>query len=68
MCADSFVRRASCLSVSIRCSDPARSTRVREPAWPAGIACLWMPMRQIACERDEASCTPVAAVERMAEA
>ena len=34
MKADSFVRRASCLSVSMRCSEPARSTRVSDPLRP----------------------------------
>ena len=68
MAADSLARAASCAAESIRCSDPARSTSVRVLASPDSALerCTWI--RTIACERDDASCTPVAAVARTAVA
>ena len=66
--ADSLVRFASCLSESMRISEPARSTSVSRPTLPFGRSWRWMAMRQMACEREDASCTPVADVERSADA
>ena len=61
----SLVRFASCLSVSMRASDPARSHSVSEPPCTSHPA-LRKCSVYMACERDEASCTPVAAVARIA--
>ena len=66
--ADSFVRFASCLSESIRISEPARSTSVSMPTLPGSCPVRCTAIRAIACERDDASCTPVADVARSEEA
>ncbi len=55
--------------LSIRCSDPARSTRVSTPSFTLPVAGLielghMIYIRRIACEREEVSFTPVAAVLR----
>ena len=67
MAALSLVRFASCLSVSMRASDPARSHSVSEPPCPCtSLPALRKCSVYMACERDDASCTPVAAVARIA--
>ena len=55
--------------LSIRCSEPARSTRVRTPSLKLPVAGLMelgnmMNILKIACDREEVSFTPVAAVLR----
>mmetsp|Transcript_93701 Transcript_93701/g.169251 ORF Transcript_93701/g.169251 Transcript_93701/m.169251 type:complete len:262 (-) Transcript_93701:213-998(-) len=63
--APSFRRSALCSALSMRCSEPARSTRVILPsASPSPAPSPSTKIRQIACEREDWSCTPVAAVAR----
>mmetsp|Transcript_99219 Transcript_99219/g.309495 ORF Transcript_99219/g.309495 Transcript_99219/m.309495 type:complete len:389 (-) Transcript_99219:652-1818(-) len=64
--APSFRRSALCSALSMRCSEPARSTRVRLPSKSAMPLPGGGPtkMRQSAWEREDWSCTPVAAVAR----
>mmetsp|Transcript_23401 Transcript_23401/g.58391 ORF Transcript_23401/g.58391 Transcript_23401/m.58391 type:complete len:209 (-) Transcript_23401:775-1401(-) len=66
--ADSFVLTAECLSVSMRCSEPARSISASEPK--RGASSASPPLRtctvHTACDLEDASCTPVAAVARNA--
>ena len=55
--------------LSMRCSDPAKSTRVSTPSFKLPVAGLielgnMMYILRIACDRDEVSFTPVAAVVR----
>mmetsp|Transcript_22226 Transcript_22226/g.61586 ORF Transcript_22226/g.61586 Transcript_22226/m.61586 type:complete len:209 (+) Transcript_22226:221-847(+) len=63
--APSLCRSALCSALSMRCSVPARSTRVMQPSL-SGSSPLEQStkMRQHAWEREDWSCTPVAAVAR----
>mmetsp|Transcript_10550 Transcript_10550/g.30137 ORF Transcript_10550/g.30137 Transcript_10550/m.30137 type:complete len:276 (+) Transcript_10550:151-978(+) len=60
--APSFRRSALCSAESTLCSEPARSTRVRMPSPTPSRPCTYT--RHMAWEREDWSCTPVAAVAR----